>query len=103
MFRKVLHLCVVYGVALPNSSGAPVLDDTRTLRGVHIGSSYHLDTTYQPTEVSLNFHALVSSMLTIMFVAKISLNLELAHRVSLSFGTTVLLRIAGNISGTSHD
>ena len=51
---EALHLCVVYGAALPNSSGAPVLDDTCTLWGVHIGTSFHLDTTHQPAEVSLN-------------------------------------------------
>lgn len=60
MLRNLLHQCFVYGVALPKSSGAPVLDDTRTLRGVHIGSSYHLDTTYHPAEVSLNVCAPVT-------------------------------------------
>lgn len=60
MLHKVLHLCFVYGVAFPDSLGAPVLDDTRTLRGVHIGTSYCLDTTHQPDEVSLNFCALVT-------------------------------------------
>ncbi|DBA79152.1 TPA: hypothetical protein ACH3X1_008984 [Trebouxia sp. C0004] len=32
-----------YQGAMPNSSGAPVLDDTRSIPGVHIGTSYHLD------------------------------------------------------------
>ena len=49
------------------------------------------------------FHALVTSMLTIMYVAKINLSLGLAHQVSLTFGTSLLLRIAGTISGTSHN
>ena len=52
-------ICVVYGAALPNSSGAPVLDDTCNLRGVHIGTSFHLGTTHQPAEVLLNLFALV--------------------------------------------
>ncbi|KAL0023206.1 hypothetical protein WJX79_002805 [Trebouxia sp. C0005] len=43
-----------YQGALPNSSGAPVLDDTRTLRGVHIGTSFHLDTAHQPAEKKLS-------------------------------------------------
>ena len=51
---EALHLCVVCGAALPNSSGAPVLDHTCTLRGVHIGTSFHLHPTYQPAKVSLN-------------------------------------------------
>lgn len=51
---EALHLCVVYGAALPNNCGAPVLDGTCTLRGVHIGTSFHLDTTHQPVGVSLN-------------------------------------------------
>lgn len=48
---EALHTCVVCGAALPNSFGGPVLDDTRTLRGVHLGTSFHLDTTHQPAEV----------------------------------------------------
>ena len=48
---EALHTCVVCGAALPNSSGGPVLDDTRTLWGVHLGTCFHLDTTHQPAEV----------------------------------------------------
>ncbi|DBA91414.1 TPA: hypothetical protein ACH3X2_003946 [Trebouxia sp. C0005] len=47
-----------YQGALPNSSGAPVLDDTRTLRGVHIGTSFHLDTAHQPAEKKLVIQAM---------------------------------------------
>ena len=43
----------VYDAAMPNSCGAPVLDDTRTLRGVHIGSICHLDSTHAPIKVRI--------------------------------------------------
>ena len=59
LYYEALHLCVVYGAALPNSSGAPVLDDTCNLQGVHIGTSFHLGTTHQPAGVLLNLFALV--------------------------------------------
>jgi len=41
----------VYDAAMPNTSGALVLDDTRSLRGVHIGSIHHLNSTHAPIEV----------------------------------------------------
>ncbi|KAL0020867.1 hypothetical protein WJX77_003664 [Trebouxia sp. C0004] len=40
-------------IAMPNSSGSPVLDDTRSLRGVHIGTSYHLDEVHAQNQDSL--------------------------------------------------
>ncbi len=44
----------VYDAAMPNTSGAPVLNDTRTLRGVYIGSIFHLDSTHAPLKVGVN-------------------------------------------------
>ncbi|DBA75333.1 TPA: hypothetical protein ACH3X1_010602 [Trebouxia sp. C0004] len=44
-----------YQGAMPNSSGAPVLDDTRSLRGVHIGTSYHLVEVHAQNKVSKSF------------------------------------------------
>ena len=66
LYYEGLHLCVVYGAALPaNSSGAPVLGYTCILRGVHIETSFHLDTTHQPAEVSLNLFCSGSLVLPI--------------------------------------
>ena len=93
MNYETLHLCVVYGAALPNSSGAPVLDDTCTLRGVHIETSFHLDTTHQPAEVLLNLFCSGSLVLPISVYAAGCLILELAFQVSCKFEfcTTFLL------------
>jgi hypothetical protein len=35
---------------MPNSSGAPVCYDSRTLAGIHLGTIYHLDSTYADSE-----------------------------------------------------
>ena len=56
----------LYAVAMPNSSGAPVLDDTRSLQGVHIGTSYHLDKTHAHNQVCISFDVLVISALILV-------------------------------------
>lgn len=48
----------MHDTAMPNSSGAPVLDDTHNLLGMHIGTSYHLDKQHAQTQVSLCFKVL---------------------------------------------
>jgi len=40
-------------------SGGPVLDKTRGLGGVHIGTIYHLDSTHAPNKVRTNCDVLV--------------------------------------------
>lgn len=42
-----------YQGAMPNSSGAPVLDDTCSLRGVHVGTCYHLDELHAQNQESM--------------------------------------------------
>ncbi len=33
---------------MPSASGAPVLYDSRTFAGMHLGASFHQDQTYDP-------------------------------------------------------
>ena len=40
---------------MPNSPGAPVLDDTRSLWGVHIKTSYYLNEVHAQNQVSKKF------------------------------------------------
>ena len=46
---------IVCSAAMPNSSRAPVLDNTRSLRGVHVGTSYHLVGVRAQNQVSKSF------------------------------------------------
>ena len=45
-----------------NSSGAPALDNTRSLRGVHIGICYHLDEVHAQNQASKSFDVWSSTL-----------------------------------------